>query len=208
MSRARHMTRWIGWAAVLGAAIIALSGGRTWVRFTVQDPVLGEGLRTANGYDASSALSAAAVLGLAAMLTALLTRQRLRMLALSVLCLDAFWAIWLAVQVATDPARAAGQGASEDLQATTTGAVTVTEAATTPWVWVFVIGAILVALGAAWLASRAVRSAPDVADATTGQARRLDHGQDQQLPDTEVQRRTNTAAWNDLSRGDDPTDDA
>ncbi len=208
MRKGSKVSRWIPWAMLLGAAFVALSGGRTWVRFTVQDPVLGEGLRTANGYAASSALSAAAVLGLAAMLTALLTHRRVRMLALSVLCLDGLWATWLAVQVATDPAGAAGQGAPGDLQATTTGVVMVTEAASTPWVWVFAIGATLVALGAAWMAIRGARPARYVAEETSEQGAGADHARDQQLPATDVQRRANTAAWNDLSRGDDPTDDA
>ncbi len=196
------MSRWIGWLLVLGAAVVAVSGGRTWVRFTVQDPVLGEGLRTASGYAASSALSAAAVLGLAAALTALLTRRRLRMLALVVLSADALWATWLAAQVLRDPAGAAGQGVSDELQSTTTGAVAVTQAASTLWVWVFAVGTILVALGAVWLALRAGRAR----DPGASRLAVLDPGQGPQLPRTEVQRRANTAAWNDLSRGDDPTD--
>ncbi len=197
------MLRWIGWLAVVGGGVIALSGGRTWVRFTVQDPVLGEGLRTASGYAASTALSAAGVLGLAAALTGLLTRRRLRMLAMVVLSVDALWALWLVAQVVRDPAGAASQGVSDELQATTTGTVAVSQASITLWVWLFAVGAVLVAIGAAWLAWRAgrpgvVTTAP--ADAPTPP--------DQQLPQTEVQRRANTAAWNDLSRGDDPTADS
>ncbi|MGB3256697.1 MAG: Trp biosynthesis-associated membrane protein [Ornithinimicrobium sp.] len=198
------MLRWVGWLAVVGGALVALSGGRTWVRFTVQDPVLGEGLRTVSGYAASTALSAAGVLGLAAALTGLLTRRRLRMLAMVVLSLDAVWALWLVVQVARDPAEAARQGVSGELQATTTGTVAISQASTTPWVWVFAAGAVLIAVGAAWLALRAGRPPTVIPPPTTAR----DPDQGPQLPQTEVERRANTAAWNDLSRGDDPTADA
>ncbi|MGB3763871.1 MAG: Trp biosynthesis-associated membrane protein [Ornithinimicrobium sp.] len=197
------MPRWVGWLAVVGGALIALSGGRTWVRFTVQDPVLGESLRTASGYAASTALSAAGVLGLAAALTGLLTRRRVRMLALVVLSLDAMWALWLVVQVARDPTDSARQGVSEELQATTTGTVAISQASTTPWVWVFAAGAVLIAVGATWLALRAGRES----GATPSSATDRDLGSGRQLPQTEVERRANTAAWNDLSRGNDPTTD-
>lgn len=211
------MNRGMCWALVLGVAMVTLSGGRTWVRFTVQDPVLGEGLRTTSGYAASTALSAAALLGLAAALTGLLTRRRLRAVALAVLSVDALWATWIAAQVVRAPTEAVGRGVSQDLQSTTTGAVTVTAASSTAWVWVFAVGALLVAVAAAWLASRAARPrAPEGADpaathdargtSTHGAAKPL-RGKETPLPSTEVQRRANTAAWNDLSRGDDPTND-
>lgn len=203
------MGRWGAYLVALAATVIAVSGGQSWVLFTVDDPVLGPGARTASGYAVSSALSAAAVLGVVAILTALLTRQRLRMVALLVLTADGVWATWLAVQVILDPTSAAGQGTSAELRATTTGAAVVVDASVSAWVWVWVAGSVVLALGAllltyaVWAQTRSRTPLVHRANAA-----HRDRDRDTTLPSTERERRDNTAAWNDLSRGEDPTDDS
>lgn len=199
------MIRRASWAMVIAGILAAITGGRVWVRYTVEDPVLGPGARAASGYAVSSALSAACIVALAAGLAALLTRRTPRGVALLVLALDAAWGVWLTVRVVANPAQAVATSGSSDLGLTTTADV---GAATTPYPFIF-LGAAAVVTVSALLVARATSqrfartgapraaSAPDITARGRGPAR--------PLPAAERERRANAATWDELSRGEDPT---
>lgn len=202
------MTKIASLALLIGALVAAVTGGRVWVRFTVDDPVLGPGARAASGYAVSSALSAACVVALAAGLAALLTRRTPRSIALLVLALDAAWGSWLTVRVLADPARALVGSGSGDLGLTATGELSAQGAQTTVYVAVFLgaavvvtCSAILVAVGTSTRLTKATSRSPSGSSKTAIS----ESVSSRTLTTAERERRANAAAWDDLSRGDDPT---
>jgi len=108
----------------LGLVTAAVSAGRVWVRFTVQDPVLGLQSQGASGYAAAPALSACGLMALAALLVLLLTRRWARATGLVVLSASAVAAAWLVGGVLRDPlgaARASLAGHPSAIRPSTTG---------------------------------------------------------------------------------------
>lgn len=201
------MTKVASLAVLIGGLVAAITGGRVWVRFTVEDPVLGPSARAASGYAVSSALSAACIVALAAGLAALLTRRTPRSIALLVLALDAAWGSYLTVRVLADPAQALITSGSPDLGLTVTGEVSAQGAQTTVYAYAFLVAAVVVT-GAAFLVAvgTSARFAARTSHASSMAAQPTKSGAAAKpLPAAERERRANAAAWDDISRGDDPT---
>ncbi len=202
------MTRIASFALLIGGLVAAITGGRVWVRFTVDDPVLGPSARAASGYAVSSALSAACIVALAAGLAALLTRRSPRTVALLVLAVDAGWGSWLTLRVLRDPARALSTSGSPDLGLTATGELSAQGAQTTFYVYVFFAAALVAACAALVVAvTTRVHSgrAPADSSAPRAQAAQGRAKPAKFLSAAERERRASAAAWDDLSRGNDPT---
>ncbi len=202
------MIKIASWAVLIGGFVAAFTGGRVWVRFTVEDPVLGPGARTASGYAVSSALSAACIVALAAGLAALLTRRTPRSIALLVLALDAAWGAWLSIRVVSDPNQALVTSGSPDLGLTTTGELSAQGVETTLYAYVFLVAAVAVAAGAIMVVvgtrRRFSRPKASLVTSDTAAAQRGTAAA-RPLPAAERERRANAAAWEELSRGEDPT---
>lgn len=203
------MTKIASVALLVAGLVAAITGGRVWVNFTVEDPVLGPGARTATGYAVSSALSAACIVALAAGLAALLTRRVPRIVALAVLALAAAWGVWLTMGVLRDPALALTSTGSPDLGLTTAGGLSAQDAQSTFYVYAFGGAAIVAALASMLLAittSGLLSTSPSAASAGAP-AQHRDARPAKALSVAERERRASAAAWDDLSRGHDPTVD-
>ncbi|HKJ11860.1 MAG TPA: Trp biosynthesis-associated membrane protein [Ornithinimicrobium sp.] len=188
----------------LGLLLSAVAGSRVWARVTVQDPVLGLQTRDVAGSALSPALSACALVALAATLVLVLTRGRARLSGLVVLVGSALWAAWLTVQALRDPvASARGVVTGPDLDG---AAAEVLRGGATMWPWICLAGIVLVLAGTAclawaWLAtSRRPSASPSTGPLQRGGAATPP------LSDAERARRANHDAWKDLSDGRDPTD--
>lgn len=202
------MTKIASLAVLIGGLVAAITGGQVWVRFTVDDPVLGPSARAASGYAVSSALSAACIVALAAGLAALLTRRTPRSIALLVLALDAAWGSYLTVRVLAVPAQALITSGSPELGLTATGDLSAQGAQTTVYAYVFLVAAVIVACAAIVVAvGTSARSAARTSEASSSATEPTKSGVTtaKPLPAAERQRRANAAAWDDISRGDDPT---
>lgn len=200
------MTKIASLAVLIAGLVAAFTGGRVWVRFTVDDPVLGPGARAATGYAVSSALSAACIVALAAGLAALLTRRSPRSIALLILAVDAAWGSWLTLRVLTDPAQAASTSGSPDFGLTVTGELSAQGAHTTVYAFMFLAAAVIVACAAIVVAvGTSTLFAHPTTQASAVALRETKGGTAKPLPAAEYERRANAAAWNDLSRGNDPT---
>jgi len=188
----------------LGLVTAAVSAGRVWVRFTVQDPVLGLQSQGASGYAAAPALSACGLMALAALLVLLLTRRWARATGLVVLSASAVAAAWLVGGVLRDPLGAARASLAEP--GVTGAAVRVVRGGATVWPWTFAMAVLLVLVGASWLGWSwwvQARTRREVGPAAVSR---------RQPPaaatpsDADRERRSNHDAWRELSEGKDPTD--
>ncbi len=193
-------------ALLAGLLIAAVSAGRTWLMISTIDPVLGEiGIDT-SGNDLSPAITGALVLAGAATLVAVLTRGWLRRICTAVLFIDGIWACWLAVSVLVEPSAAAASASRPDggaLGSLGSGAAEVSAVEVTFWPWVFTLAAALIMLGAAGALWAGLRPEPPRTTPKSDAAARTSSAPD--LSATELRRRQNARAWDDLSEGKDLT---
>ncbi len=188
----------VGLALVLvGAFGFAISAGQGWVNYTIDDPLLGPGERSATGYAVSPGLSGVALVALAGIVAALLTRRIWQRTCAAIVAAAAAWAVWLVGAVLHSPDSAAARAArSEPFGA----GASISEAAATIWPWTAVAAGIALAVGVIIVWFPYGRSGPAKRVAPSRRA-----GPDRILPLAERQRRDNAAAWDDLTRGEDPT---
>lgn len=198
------MKRW--WVlAALGTALLLVSSGQTWVTGTAADPVLGATRIQATGAQAGSTLTAGALLAGAALLAGLVGTRPVRLAAALCLAGGGVLAGLPVIRSLADPAAVAAAVAG-DRPGAAGLALQIEDAGVTFWPWVGALGAVLVLLGAAlcglvWLRptqpARVHPSSPASEGAAPGPAQGPAQGRGQRGHD----------AWDDLSRGDDPTVD-
>lgn len=185
------MRRWWLWAA-LGAALLLVSSGQTWVSGTFHDPVIGATLITVTGTQTGATLTAGALLAGAAVLAGLVGSRPVRAVAAVCLAGGALLAGLPALTGLLSP-REAVEAVAADRPGATGLTVQITDAAPTLWPWVGFIGALLILVGALlcalnWLGSPGPRAA----------------GSDS-APQAASRPERPTDAWDDLSQGRDPT---
>lgn len=180
-------------AAVLsltGAAVALLAGSRTWVTATLDDPVLGHTSVAVSGRQAAAVVPAVALVALAGAVALLLARQVGRRVAGLLLVLAGAAAVAATTTLLRSP-----QSGVRDAVGRTLGAVGAPDAATSVsgWPWLAVVGGVLVAAGGALATLRAGRWQLPTAryDSPTAVA---------SSPSADP-----GAAWDALSRGEDPT---
>ncbi|MCK0113828.1 Trp biosynthesis-associated membrane protein [Ornithinimicrobium sp. F0845] len=185
------MRRWWLWAA-LGVALLLVGSGQTWATGTAVDSVLGGTRIEATGTQAGATLVAGALLAGAALLAGLVGTRPVRLASALCLAAAALLAGLPAIRSLTDPAEVITQVAA-DLPGLVAADLLIEDAAATIWPWVALIGAAAVLLGAGlclltWLRGPSTEGA----DRASGAA-----------ADRRSERPTD--AWDDLSRGHDPT---
>ncbi|WP_270887901.1 Trp biosynthesis-associated membrane protein [Pedococcus sp. 5OH_020] len=132
--------------ALAGAGVLLASGGRTWVRGTVDDAVLGASRVSGSGRDVASGVVALALVSAAAALAATTSGPVVRRVTLSVLGLAGVAEGVLAVRILADPARALGGVAAR--AAGRTGSLG-THATATSWPWLCLLASLLLLASAA-----------------------------------------------------------
>jgi uncharacterized membrane protein (TIGR02234 family) len=176
--------------ALFGAAILLVSGSRTWVTGTVDDAVLGASRVTGSGREVASGVVALALAAGAAALASTTAGRVVRRVTLAVLTASAVAAGWLAARVALDPEGALGSVAARS--AGRTGSLE-THAGATAWPWLALAACVLLLVAAAggWLGAarwRGLGARYESPSTTTG-ARGQRVGSD----------------WDRLDAGEDPT---
>ena len=177
--------------AVVGAFVLLVSGSRTWVTGTVDDPVLGASRITGTGGDVASGVVALALVAAAAALASTTSGPVVRRVTLVVLGLAAIAEGFLACRVLLDPSGSLGALAARSTGRT--GSVE-THASVTAWPWLGLLATLLLLAAAVlgWLGARRWRalSARYEAPGATGTGARGQRvGSD----------------WDRLDAGEDPT---
>lgn len=175
--------------AVGGGLIVLVSGSRTWVHGSVQDP-LGASQITGTGTEVASGLAALALVGAAAALASATSGRVVRRLALVVLALSAVGLGVLAGRVLHDPSGVMGSVAARAMGRT--GSVQ-THVSTTLWPWVCLVAAVLLLVAAVggWVGAASWRG--------------LGARYEAQGTATGARGQRVASDWDRLDAGDDPT---
>ena len=200
---------------LLTAGVLLVSGSRVWVNGSVDDPVLGASILHGTGSQVARGVLAAALVGAAAVVAAATSGRIVRRLAAAVVVLAGALGAAVIGSVVADPDGALGR-----LAATGTGRTGDVPAhgSVTLWVWVAALAAVVMSprrprgprrRGPMERAVQPVR-APSAGGAAPGA--------DGAVPDTagatpdaagptseQAVRRSRESAWEQLSRGEDPT---
>jgi uncharacterized membrane protein (TIGR02234 family) len=180
---------------VVGAALALLTATRPWLDVTVKDPLVGSGRLHPDGREVAALVPAAALVALAAAVTAVTMRRVGRQVA-GLLLVAAGGAIAsAAVSVINGPS-----GAAEETvrQATgRTGGLAVVTAGATGWPWVAVVAAVPIVLAGATTVVRG--------RGWSGLSARYDAPGDSDDPSPPTDPTEPEVAWDALSRGEDPT---
>lgn len=175
--------------AVVGALIVLVSGSRTWVHGSVQDP-LGASQIAGTGTEVASGLAALALVGAAAALASATSGRVVRRLALVVLALTGLALGVLAGRVLQDPSGVMGSVAARAMGRT--GSVQ-THVSTTLWPWLCLLAALLLVVAAVggWLGAASWRG--------------LGARYEAQGTATGARGQRVASDWDRLDAGDDPT---
>lgn len=193
-----------GTVLLLGGAVVGLVvSGQEWVTGQAQDPVLGSVPVSATGTQVAPFGSAMALLALAAVLVVLLNRGWSRRLALGVVALSGAGLLWVVADVVADPS-AAARGASTESLPLGLGNVVTASVTWAPWVALGAAACWLLGAGLAWTPTRDRGRARDSSPANPSTVPQTPTP----LPAAEIERRRSARAWEDLSGGQDPTDDS
>lgn len=200
---------------LLAAGVLLVSGSRVWVNGSVDDPVLGASILHGTGSQVARGVLAAALVGAAAVVAAATSGRIVRRLAAAVVVLAGALGAAVIGSVVADPDGALGR-----LAATGTGRTGDVPAhgSVTLWVWVAALAAVVMTLaglaalvGAGrWSGLSSRYDAPSAGGAAPGA--------DGAVPNTagatpdaagptseQAVRRSRESAWEQLSRGEDPT---
>ncbi|MFB9070325.1 Trp biosynthesis-associated membrane protein [Citricoccus parietis] len=197
------------WAIAAGAIILG-TGAQTWIESTQISGLPGDSVTT-TGNQAAAVVPAMALVGMAAGIALSMARRIGRWITALLLLLAGAATAWSSLQAALDPAAAARAQVSEASGTTAdAGAYAVTV-----WPWLTLVGGVLLFLcglavllfGRRWTATRRYEAAPATGTATgapgaTGAtaataAATPDAGDTGDLDEID--------AWDELSRGQDPT---
>ena len=177
--------------AVVGAFVLLVSGSRSWVTGTVDDPVLGASRITGSGSQVAPGVVALALVAAAAALASATSGPAVRRVTLVVLGLAGLAEGFVAVRVLLDPSGVLGAVAARSTGRT--GSVE-THATATSWPWLAVVASVLLLASAVcgWLGARHWRGLGaryETPGGTSTGARGQRVGSD----------------WDRLDAGDDPT---
>jgi uncharacterized membrane protein (TIGR02234 family) len=184
--------------AVVGAALALLTAARPWLDVTVKDPLVGSGRLYPDGRDVAALVPAAALVALAASVSAVTMRRIGRQVAALLLVAAGGAIASAAVSVIAGPSGSAEEAVR---QATgRTGGLGAVTATATSWPWLAVLaagpvvlaGAMTVVRGRTWSGLSARYEAPGEASEPSDRS----NGAVATEPDV---------AWDALSRGEDPT---
>lgn len=191
------MRRW--WLlAALGGAVLLIGSSQEWVGGRVVDPVLGTTTLSVTGTEAGRTLVAGALLAGASVLGGLVGARPVRVVAGLCLLGAAVLTGQPALRSLTDPDAVVADAAAS-LPAYAGASVVTTEAAgATAWPWLALAGAVLLTLGGLALLVRTVRGT-DTARAAPDSAASADRAG---AAGTGAARQD---AWDELTRGEDPT---
>jgi uncharacterized membrane protein (TIGR02234 family) len=180
---------------VIGAALALLTATRPWLDVTVKDALVGSGRLHPDGRDVAALVPAAALVALAAAVTAVTMRRVGRQVA-GLLLVAAGGAIAsAAVSVISGPSGAAEESVR---QATgRTGGLAAVTAGPTSWPWVAVAAAVPIVLAGATTVVRG--------RGWSGLSARYDAPGDPDDPSPQADPTEPEVAWDALSRGEDPT---
>ena len=186
---------------LLTAAVLLVSGSRVWVTGSVDDPVLGAGMLHGTGSQVARGVLAAALVGAAAVVAAATSGRVVRRLAAAVVVLAGALGTAVVASVIADPdgalgrVAATGTGRTGDVPAH--GSVTL-------WVWVAALAGVgMTVAGVAALAGAGRWSGLSSRYDASGAAGDAASG-DAAAPE-QAARRSRESAWEQLSRGEDPT---
>ena len=200
---------------LLTAGVLLVSGSRVWVNGSVDDPVLGASILHGTGSQVARGVLAAALVGAAAVVAAATSGRIVRRLAAAVVVLAGALGAAVIGSVVADPDGALGR-----LAATGTGRTGDVPAhgSVTLWVWVAALAAVVMTLaglaalvGAGrWSGLSSRYDAPSAGGAAPGAdgavADTAGATPDAAGPTSEqAVRRSRESAWEQLSRGEDPT---
>jgi hypothetical protein len=131
---------------LVGAAVLLVSGSRTWVSGSVSDAVLGASLVHGTGSQVAPGVLAAALVAAASAVAAATSGRVVRVVALAAMGLAALLALYVIGTVVAHPSVALGR-----IAATSTGRTGSVPAhgVVTVWVWVAGLAAVAVAFGGA-----------------------------------------------------------
>ncbi|MFI1967686.1 TIGR02234 family membrane protein [Streptomyces cinnamoneus] len=177
-----------------GAALVLLSGGRTWSEGTAADVAQASAVQHASGQDVTALPGALAIVGLAALVAVFAVRRAGRLVVAGLLALSGAGVVASAVTALSDTA-ALEEKAAKASGLTRAGVEGVTH---TAWPWVAVAGGVLLLL-AGLLALRHGRDWP----AMSGRYER--DGAPRPRPRTAPDPDRPEELWKALDRGEDPT---
>lgn len=180
---------------LLGSAVLLVSGSRVWLQGTVNDAVLGASALRGKGSQVAPGVLAAALVSAAAVVAAATSGRVVRVVSAWATALAGVLAGVLIGAIMVRPGDALGT-----LAATTTGRTGSVPAhgSITAWVWVAAVAAIALWLGGMaaivgghrWSGLSSRYEAPAAADGKASRGRG---------------RRRPESAWDQISRGEDPT---
>ena len=182
---------------LVSAVAILVSGSREWVSGSIDDPVLGVSAVHGNGSNVAPGALATALVGLASAVAVATSGRVVRVIAASAALLAAVLGAAVVIGVLADPAGALGRLAAAGTGRTGTVA---THSRVGTWAWVALVATLLMGVGGLasliggrrWSQLSSTYDAP-VADVAS---RRDSAGQPVSGHDS---------AWDQLSRGEDPT---
>lgn len=189
-SPSRAITLWWLWA-VLGTVVLLIAAQRAWVTGSWEDPVLGRTALSATGAQVGATLTAGALLSGAAFLAGLVGSRPVRLVAGVCLAGGAVLAGLPALRALAEPAGVLQQQARE-APGSATASVLATDATATVWPWVALVAGLLVLASSVlcllrWRRDRqGATGARPVGESAVRPARAVD-------------------AWDELTRGEDPT---
>jgi uncharacterized membrane protein (TIGR02234 family) len=174
---------------LVGAALVLLAGGRSWVHFSVIQPPLPAVHGVATGHRLAGATTSLGLVILAAAVALVATRRLGRQLAGVLVVAVGVTAVVLALHVAVDPASSVNGAV-----ATATGrrGIAATTVSVTAWPWLAALGGMLATLIGAMTVAHGRR--------WPAMGRRYEVA-----PATAPTKRDETSMWDALDRGDDPT---
>ena len=182
---------------LVSAVAILVSGSREWVSGSIDDPVLGVSAVRGNGSNVAPGALATALVGLASAVAVATSGRVVRVIAASAALLAAVLGAAVVIGVVVDPAGALGRLAAAGTGRTGTAA---TQSRVGSWAWVALVATLLMGVGGlgALLGGRRWSSLSSAYDAPVADvaSRRDPAGPPVSSHDS---------AWDQLSRGEDPT---
>jgi uncharacterized membrane protein (TIGR02234 family) len=173
---------------VVGAALILLSGGRSWAHFSVVQPPLPAVHGVATGHRLAGATTSLGLVVLAAAVALIATRRLGRQLAGTLVVVVGVIAVVVALHVAIDPASSVAGAVAA---ATGRRGVAATTVSVSAWPWLTAVGGLVAAAVGALTVAHGRR--------WPAMGRRYEAAASRPVKDDE------TSMWDALDRGDDPT---
>ena len=182
---------------LLSASVILVSGSREWVSGSVNDAVLGASVLHGKGSDIAAGALAAALVGLASAVAATTSAAVVRVIAACATLLAAVLGAAVVISVLVDPSGALGKLAAAGTGRSGTVAA---HGRVESWAWVALAATLIMGVGGlgALVGGRRWRGLSSRYDAPVA-------GEETVTDPSGEPSRTQESAWDQLSRGEDPT---